>query len=268
MASYRYRCLIPGIELETAGYNVTYNEGDAHICVFSKPVMNDLTMAKVIAAKGCRVVVDICDDHFAHPDLGYVYGKMLEIADYIVCPTENMKFRMQEFTEKDITVIGDPYEIGACEPHAEGNELLWFGHNVNLGEIEPYLSHNPHVVTGPTVPEWDNASQWSLDTLKLALSRANKVLLPTREGTGYKSPNRLINAIMGGCFPICDPHPANEEFKDFVWTGDIYTGLRWAREFEGDLNASIELAQNYIEDHYSPEAIGFKWIQLMRMIES
>lgn len=268
MASYRYRCAIPGKELEKNGHSVSFNGGNAHICVFSKPEAADMPIAKDIQEKGCVIVVDIGDNHFAHSVYGPIYAEMLQIADYIVCPTPVMREIMTEFTDKDITVIPDPYDpyqIACRQPHADGEKLLWFGHRVNLYTINPYLKlDNLQIVTGPGKIE--DTTEWSPETLNKAMHQANKVLLPTTKDHHHKTANRLINSLRAGLFPICDPHPAYDEFKSFVWGNDIMTGVRWSNEYGGDLNELVAEGQAYIEKHYSPEVIGRKWLDLFDSI--
>lgn len=263
-ASYRYRCRIPSVVVQQLGYTSCINSGDTDIYVFSKPEL-DLDNALGAKEHGRKIVADIGDNHFDHKEFGPIYKKLLEIADAVVCPTEIMQRRLGTLTNKEVTVIGDPYEMDEAEPHAEGPDLLWFGHQVNLEDIRPYEKiETLEIVTGPD--EIENTTLWSPESVVGALERANKVLLPTRKWSAHKSPNRLINAIRSGCFPICDPHPAYREFRGFVWTGAIWTGLRWADHFEADLNELVCQAQQYVEAFYSPKVIGQKWVDFLDSI--
>ena len=79
----------------------------------------------------------------------------------------------------------------------------------------------------------------------------------------HKSPNRLVNTLRMGLFPVCDRHPAYEEFKDFCYVGDVFNGRKWANHFNVDLNAFVKKGQDYIRDRYSPETIGEKWANLL-----
>ena len=265
VASYRYRCLIPGQELEKHGHTVTYNEGDAHICVFSKPKEVDIQVAQGAKANGCAIVVDIGDDHLGHPQLGPIYDKMLKIADRVVCPTPNMAYRLSEHTEVPVKIIPDPYEMEEMEPHADGASLVWFGHQVNLKDMEPYFNlPNLRIVTGPQTIE--GTTFWSMENQRRAMREANIVLLPTRPGVGFKSPNRLVNSLRMGLFPVCDEHLAYRCFRDFVWTNGVVMGLRWAAEFRNDLNDLVREGQNYIRDEYSPERIGEQWAKFIESI--
>lgn len=264
MASYRYRCAIPGQELEKHGHQVAFNGGDAHIAVFTKPTLDDLTVSKVIKANGCLVIVDIGDNHFEHPELGDVYRKMVQIADVTVAPTKVMADIHAKYTDVDTWVIPDPYELPRAVPHANGDKLLWFGGNWNLKDVHPYVKHpNLNIVTGPNVPDGMGWTPWSPESQATALSEANIVLLPHRPGTEYKTANRLINAVRAGCFVVADPHPQYEEFRDMVWTSGVATGLRWVEENRSYLNEGVIAAQKYVEKHYSPKAIGDLWATLI-----
>ena len=265
MASYRYRCEIPGRELEKHGHTVEFNGGEAHVCVFSKPVLNDLTVAKIAKDNGCVIVADIGDDHFDHEEMGYIYQQMLRIADQSVAPTAVMAEKHKQYTDIEPIVIPDPYELPRVPPHANGDKMMWFGGNWNLKDIRPYLDSLPEltIVTGPEVHPLTNWIQWSPEAQAEALLNHNLVLLPHRPGVEYKTANRLINAIQAGCFPICDPHPSYDEFEDFIWTSGVATGLRWAQENRLMLNDNLDKAQAYVEKNYSPEVIGNKWNDLI-----
>ena len=259
MASYRYRAMIPAMECAKHGINAKVNEGDAHIIVFSKPMLPDLDLAKKAKGNGTKVLVDFGDDHFK-TDL---YRDMAEIADGLVAPTKNMAERLFQYTGKLADVIPDPYEMQLCEPHAEGNNALWFGHNTNLNDLEPWKKflngYDLRIVTGPKVSE--GQVKWSVESLKDELAMANVVLLPTRKGVEYKSPNRLINAVRAGCFPVCSRHPSYTEFS-MVWVGDIRTGLQWAKSQQSLLNELVKEAQEYVEK-YSPQVVGKQWAQML-----
>ncbi|MDB4351928.1 hypothetical protein OAA60_00680 [Porticoccaceae bacterium] len=187
---------------------------------------------------------------------------MLQLADYIVAPTAGMREIMSEFTDKGITVIPDPYEYEVREPHANGPRKLWFGHNVNLKAIEPFMAlENLKVVTGPTVPP--GCLPWSQQAMPSYFHDSNIALFPALETDYHKTNNRMINAINAGLFPICDPHPAYEDFRDVAWTSDIRTGLRFAKENSEDLNALVAEAQAIVEMKYSPAYVGSIWKELI-----
>jgi hypothetical protein len=253
-ASYRYRAMMPAAQI-----GAKINDYDAEILVFSKPHPADIQAATRAKARGQVVVADYCDDHFNHRALGPVYRALAELADFAVVPTDEMRKRIPS-----AAVIPDPYEYPECAPHADGDKLLWFGHQVNLSAIMPHKdAPKLTIVTGPGYP---GTVEYSYESLKSELLSANIALFPKIKGDGYKSPNRLINALRMGVFPVCDQHPAYREFKRFVWASDVPTGLRWAGEFRQDLNGLVKAGQDYIRDKYSPETVGALWADLLGSI--
>jgi hypothetical protein len=263
MASYRYRARIPAEECSKLGIDGKVNEGQAHILVFSKPMGQDLILAEQARSQGVKIVVDIGDDHFTDR-FSELYHGIAKVAHTLVTPTKEMAARLYDYTGRKAEVIPDPYELDLQEPHAQGLNALWFGHNVNLGDLQPWRKwlngYEIRVVTGPGVVE--PQIKWSPDALNEELARANVVLLPTRHGAENRSPNRLLNAIRAGCFPVCSKHPSYDEFKKMVWVGDIRTGLQWAKSQQGMLNGLVKEAQSYIEK-YSPQSIGLQWAQFL-----
>lgn len=268
LASFRYRAAVPARECEKLGIKTQINEGNASVVVFSKPVAEDLELAASAIKSGAKVVVDFCDDHFASGKLGGLYRNMGELATRIVTPTAEMSRRILGYLGRESTVIPDAYEQELCAPHAVGNQALWFGHRLNLQDLEPHIPNVAaagfalDVATGPkhVNEQW---VQWGPAALAKCLARSNIVLLPTRKGAEYKSPNRLLNAIRAGCFPICSRHPSYTEFRSMVWVGDMRTGLMWAKAFQDDLNGLVLTAQDYVEINYSPAAIGYRWAQML-----
>lgn len=253
MASFRYRTLIPAQQLKAK-----VNIPDADIIVIGKPV--HLELIRQLKSEGRKIVADFCDDHFGHPGLGPLYRDTAALADYCVAPTAAMRDRIPS---GDIAVIPDPYEMEEAAPHAEGENLLWFGHNAGLSAVK-YKYPNLTVVTGPNIGE--GMIRWSPETLKEEMLKANIAIFPTVRGHEYKSPNRLINALRMGLFPVCDRHPSYEEFKSFVWMTEVPTGIKWAREFKSELNDFVRRGQDYIRGRYSPEAIGVQWKELLEAL--
>lgn len=265
MASFRYRAKIPAEEVgKLNGFKCSINDGEANIIVFTKPVGDDIALARQFKDQGAKIVLDFSDNHFTTP-LAHVYRDIAPLADNIVCASDTMREIIREHTGKDAAIIPDPYEFEEVEPHAEGEFYLWFGHYRNFGEMTNCMNamgeRKLRVVTGPkaipgTVP-------WSLENLRKTFKMSNIVILPTQKGAEYKSPNRLINALRQGCFAICMNHPAYYEFRDFVWVGDFHTGLRWSEAFRNELNACVKAGQDYIRERYSPARIGSIWAEFL-----
>jgi len=264
LASYRYRAEIPAQEVcKHNGFKTAINNGEADIVVYSKPWQEDLENAEKAKSEGAKIVVDFCDDHFQDP----MYHEFAKLADAIVCPTNAMRARIYDYTKRDSVAIGDPYEQPECKPHADSETLnyLWFGHMGNLKDILD-VSHildgrRLRVVSGPQ--QIPSVIPWSPDNMRDAFAVSNIALFPTKPGAEYKSPNRLINSIRAGLFPICMTHPSYLEFKHFAWVGNFPTGLKWVDAFNGELNDLVLAGQDYIRDRYSPETIGKQWASFL-----
>ena len=263
MASYRYRAAMPAEAVgKINGFRTAINNGEAEIAVYSKPTADDLEGATAAKAQGVKIIADLGDDHFATDQ---VYHDFAKLADAIVCPTQAMRARIYDYTKRDAAVIPDPYEQEESAPHADGENLLWFGNIVNIKDITN-VSHllagrTLRVVSGPRL--LPTVIPWSPENIKIEFSRANIALFPTRPGSENKSPNRLLNAIRAGLFPVCMKHPAYMEFRSMVWVGHFPTGLRWTDAFRGDLNALVKGAQDYIRDRYSPAEVGRQWASFL-----
>jgi hypothetical protein len=256
MASYRLRAAMPSAY---CGYHSRLNARGADITVFSKPQPDDLVMFEQVQARGAKAVVDICDDHFLHPKLGEIYAEMARKADAVVCPSKEMARRIHEYVQKEAHVIPDTWE-NSGQPHADGEKFLWLGHQSNLNEILPYKQmlqrYDMAYCTGPNdviecIP-WSSAAQEDL------LRQRNVVILPSKE-EAYKSANRLINAIMAGCFVIASKIVINKEFRHFCYLGPVKGGLQFVQAYKSELNALVRAGQQYIQQHYSPETLGRKW---------
>jgi hypothetical protein len=257
MASYRYRTLIPAHQL-----CADINNHNAGIIVWGKPGLGDAEHVQRLKANGQTVIADFCDNHFDHPQLGPAYRRIAEIADICTAPTTTMAALIPVAVGKK-AVIPDPYEMPEESPHADGDKILWFGHNAGLKALY-YQPPNLTVVTGPQVKEgW---VPYSLESLREEMRKANIAIFPTIKGHEYKSPNRLVNALRMGLFPVCDRHPSYEEFKDFIYMSEVPTGIKWAREFKHELNVFVKQGQDYIRDRFSPEAIGMQWKELLEAV--
>lgn len=256
MASFRLRA-----QVGAKAVSGNINEGFAEVIVFSKPCAEDLEIAKNHKAAGGFVVVDYCDDHFNHPSLGVVYSSLLEMADRVVCNTAVMAERVG----RECTVIPDPYECLQVQPHANGEKLIWFGHSSNLQDVAKFANvPNLTIVSGPQ--SINGVVPWAKESIGKYLGEANICLLPTRKGAEYKSNNRFITAVMSGLYPVCNQHPAYDEFKGLAWLGCIVTGVKWAYNEGEQLNSLVAEMQRMIKAKYSKEAVGAQWKDLLESI--
>lgn len=268
-ASYRYRAEIPSKEL-AGRFATSINQGLADVAIFSKPSSKDLEVARQCKKEGTKIITDICDDHFNNSGLGPVYKKMVSMSDAVCCPTEKMAEIINLNTGKDAVTIPDPYEVTRTEPHAVGYKTLWFGHQSNIQDLVQLINSGDYLGEVRACTGYNNILSWyvlwSLENLKKELNSANTVLLPTRSGAEYKSANRLINAVMSGCFVVCSSHPSHNEFRRFVWVGKMETGLKWLWANQSELNDMVREGQDHIERNYSPSKVGDLWKTLIESL--
>lgn len=259
MASYRYRTEVPANHI-----GATINGGEAEIVVFSKPVPEDLEIARIAKDGGAKIITDLCDPHIE--DRPH-YKEILDLSDLAVCATKVSRRVVSEYFPRDIEVIPDPYEFEELPPHCSGDQFLWFGHKSNLKDIQKFMgAENLRIISGPFDVAPEGVTFYSPQNLHRGLSEADFTLFPTSQGSEYKSNNRLLNAIRMGTFPICSYHPSYDEFKDMVWVGPLSEAFKWTRHHKSELNDLILQAQDYIKDRYSPEAIGERWKSLLESI--
>src|SRR6185503_2669513 len=91
-ASYRMRSEAPAKFL-----GGTVNGGEGEIIVFTKPLPQDLELAKECKRDGIKIAVDIIDDHFRHQLVGGSYAEMVKLADLVITPTTNMSDRLVKY---------------------------------------------------------------------------------------------------------------------------------------------------------------------------
>ena len=252
MASYRYRAQMPSKEL-----GLEMNDISASVLVFAKPMPYELEIAKREQARGAKIIVDFCDDHFdqAH------YLEFALLADAVTCPTEGMAKRVPgRFPE----VISDPYEFPEVAPHCSGGSLLWYGHGSNIKSLERVmrqLDDWPLFIVS-NVPM---SYPWAHEEMPEHFKNADIVVMPATEA--YKSPNRTLEAIRQGCFVVAEPHPSISDIPG-IWIGNLKEGIEWATQNLSEANQRTRLAQDYILRRYSPQTLAFAWKSLFERAKS
>jgi hypothetical protein len=90
-------------------------------------------------ARGVRVVVDICDDHFERPAEGAHQRALIALADEVIASTQAMAESIQRNTGRESRVVTDPVEGPRGEPRFEPRfpelRMVWFGHPSNLDGV-------------------------------------------------------------------------------------------------------------------------------------
>lgn len=244
IASSRLRAKIPQQELEKLGMGKGID-----ILVYGKHLVPE----HVVKRFGKRVY-DICDDHFRDEFADYYIEHAVK-ADLVTCNSEAMREIILQHTGRHATVIPDPYESEE-KPAGMGNGLLWFGHKSNFVDLKPYLDLKPEIVTGP---------DWSREKQLAALEKCAAVIIPTGKSMA-KSANRLIESVRNGRFVVAGWLPTHEEFKPFMWIGDIRDGVEWVKHYPNEAIKRVASCQEYIRHEYSPEAIGRLWFNALRQL--
>lgn len=244
IASSRLRMKIPQIELEKIGITLGKD-----VLIYGKHVVKEHQLKPY-----SKTIYDICDDHF-HTLHETYYRRQCEIADAITVNTETMREVVKRETGRDAFVIPDPYESNE-KPAGAGKGVLWFGHESNLHTIEPYKYLIDVVLTNP---EWTRERQLNV------LADCAMVVIPTDERKG-KSANRLIESVRNGRFVVAGKLPAHDEFKQFMWIGDIRQGVDWAKHNPKRCIERVKKCQEYIREKYSPETIGEHWLKVLEKL--
>lgn len=305
LASSRYRLLLPGEQLARRGYHVQVasrpkdgwpddaaDQIQAPVVVFSKSLEErNEALARSLKARGRRIVVDLNDNHFDHPDLGRHLRAMCELADDVTTTTAAMAAVVKRETGRDALLIGDPIEgargTPAFAPRFPRLQALWFGHSSNLDSLEaalPQLAeggrHYPIELTVLTKPcsqadilvaqanqrhsgalhlefkPWSQAATWE------QLAACDLVVIPSLddERKTVKSPNRLLETIWAGRLAVVHPQPACEEFSPYcIQANDLAEGIIQAVAGAPRMANRIEAGQAAIALAHSSFAIASQW---------
>jgi len=257
LASSRLRAIIPQRELAELGI-----EPGRDLLVIGKHGWN----WDVETAGYKRVVFDVCDDHFGN-EHGEFYRMACAQADAVTCNSTAMRDIIKTQTDRDAWVIPDPYEGPQGRPRCN-ERLLWFGHQINLCDIEPLLpalagrdltivSNIPARERSPRIVTWSPAA------MDVEFGRAGLVLIPTGRSLA-KSGNRAVESIRRGLWPVCGFLPAYADLG--VWMGDIGEGIEWSLSHHDEVIRRIEAAQSYVGWQYSPKRIAKEWLSALSYV--
>ncbi len=212
-----------------------------------------------------KLIYDVCDDHFNHPELGAYYRKHCQLADALTCNSEVMRERIKEETGRDATVIREPYENEEHEPSI-GPRLLWYGHKSNLKYLErlkpslkyPLLALSNH-------PDYE---EWTPEIFREAIQTPCIVVIPTGVTLKAlaKSENRMVEAIRCGKFVCAEFLPSYEQFGQFMPLGNIPENIESALANQAESIGRIKEAQDYIRERYSPKAIAQQWLEVIECL--
>lgn len=264
IASTRYRAMAPAQYLRENGCTLV---GDGDLLIVGKHGWE-----RELVDDFPAFVYDVCDDYFQHKTHGDFYREMCAKAMAVTCNSDVMRFRIFQETGRVATVIPDPYEHEEWEP-SWGDGLLWFGHPTNLPDFQRAIRKldGIKVPLGCISKHEDYMSDdvkrliipWSPTAVDKGFKSCAVVILPTGISPA-KSANRLIESVRAGKFVVAEPLPAYEEFRDWMWVGDIREGVEWALKNEKTCLSRVKDCQRYVKKHFSPEKIGAMWLKVVK----
>ena len=143
--------------------------------------------------------------------------------DLIIVPTEGLKKNLQEYTNKEVVVIGDGFDISKAkkkEHKGRANEVVWFGYKENGHSLAPFIRPirenglKLKVVSDgydlPPLNKADKYVRWREKTASKEIASSDFAILP--KNGNLKSNNKLVTAWMNG-IPAAQ---TMEEFERFL----------------------------------------------------
>ena len=275
------------------------NFAEVRVCIVGKLFM-DVRPADWLAAcvrvkeSGARLLLDICDYPFAQkpPEFMRFYEEALRLADVVSVNSGRMAELMAGHMQgQSPLVIEDAILSAARRPEfAPGKvlELLWFGHINNVRYLERMmdaliqysatqrcrltlvteagqgLEQAVQRINANCAPRFEaRFTAWSLEATRMALRRADLVLIPGDPADPLKSgvsSNRLAEALQAGRMPIASPLSSYRPFADAACLGDdLVAGIRWTMANRGEVLVRIKKGQALIAEKLTQEAIGSHW---------
>ena len=112
------------------------------------------------------------------------------------------------------------------------------------------------------VKEYTSLINWNFDKQEQLVNESDFVLLPVTSDRESRSKgnNRPIDALQQGRIVLTNPGiKSYEDLKKYLYIGDFYTTYKLMLENPEEVISKITNAQTYINEHYTPKAIGLKW---------
>lgn len=307
VARARYRVLLPAEAIYRAHHHVSVltikDSKDpelrsiltSDIVVFSNSLDHQhVALAEAAQQCGAKVVFDICDLQLTNPELKPHFCDIANIADAVVTNNKHMAQRIEDYIQRQVDIIGDPYEGPAGDvkfsPRTDRLNALWFGQTLNFNTFVtaiPFFNATSTVcpldvtvMTGPidgihdTFSEFNAKTQfavrlryqpWSLPAIWDALSDTDIVVIPNSsdEKNQMKSANRVIEALRAGRFVVAQPIPAYQELRNYIYLGDdLSAGMTWALQHPQEAWTRIAQGQRAIAEDFAPDIIAKQWLRL------
>lgn len=253
-----------------------------------------LSIARRVKRSGGLVVIDYTDHHLGGDSgVSEFYERILDLADYAVCPSGALCTTLSEHWWGPIHVIEDAIDQLILAPkftHTAAPVGLWFGHGSNLGYLLQFMygwgmsqelrlivlsgSSVEDLVVRPKIPFPPNVRSefriWSSHAMVEAARQSDYCIIPSdlndprKNGAGT---NRLITALAMGLPTAADLLPSYREFANFFM--DLRSPLLadWLSAPERYAANVIE-AQKQVVPRFSPSVIGAKWRAFLTKLRS
>jgi hypothetical protein len=175
--------------------------------------------------------------------------------------SDHMAAVVKMHTGRDSMVIDDPYENGEDRPTVAGHGVVWFGHSANITS----LFQVAELITVPLVIctnyQHSAAVHWTPESERKCIYESSVVLL-TGNNPGA-STNRVVKSLRAGRFVVTPGGVESwEQFRDYIWIGDVRDGIAWAHNNREEACNKIAAGQEAIRKKYSPQSIGSQWAGL------
>jgi hypothetical protein len=100
-----------------------------------------------------------------------------------------------------------------------------------------------------------------MNSMRKGLEECDLVIIPQEDTqqNRCKGANRMVESIRSGRFVVANEMPAYQQFREWMWLGDIREGLEWVKNHEMEIAERIRAAQEYVRTTFSPKITGEQW---------
>tara|TARA_B100000029_G_scaffold383086_1_gene378509 strand:- start:5680 stop:6642 length:963 start_codon:yes stop_codon:yes gene_type:complete len=274
--------------LEEHDPEATLNQTNPKVLILFKAFDNGiLNLAKSAKKRGIKIISVFDDWYLQNVERTQFNLPLSKISDLVVVKTNAAANEIKNHFNINSVVIADPVRFESKNIFNKKDNLIklcWYGildnHDTILNEIKNLDKLNfPFNLT--IITNFVENLKQQIDNLKIQkqniifknwhersdseILNTDAVLLPYPKDKKrlVKSSNRIIDSLNLGRFTIMSPVPQFEEFKNFVYYGDIIDGIEW---FHANSNLALEKTvkgQKYVNNNYSIRAISNKWRNLI-----
>lgn len=276
-ASYRMRIQIPSdfINLYDEDIYSTISHSCDEECdvnIFSKHWNAD-QYSKELFESTTKTIFDVCDDHFDR-DAGPYYEHMCAHADEVTCNTSSMQERIYNVTGRLAKIVEDPYTFNReAFDYSTDPKFIWYGSRVNIMSVYKWMRKVPNLTIICDLPNEDlwfpenvTYMEWKPGLVEEEIKKHDIVLLPKNDNpwAATKSPNRAVDALIAGKFVISDFPEVYGRLTDYIYIGDVVSGIDFYRRVPYTIERMVSNGQKYCLEKHSPELISKKWSVIIK----